>query len=97
MSRTALEARLERWKFMLLVSSVCGGVCGLVGMTLGLMSLLGLLNGYRLLDDLGTVLLVCAFPLIILAAHCLDKAYEADKAITYEYFRRTGMIDDKEK
>ena len=93
MSRTTLEASLQRWKFMFVASSICGGVCGLLGMTLGLMSLLRLLTSYKILDGLGTALLVVAFPLIVLAAHSLDKAYEADKAITIENCRRTGMTE----
>ena len=93
MSRTALEASLENWKLTLVVGSVFGGICGLVGMILGLMSLLGFLNNYPLLNGAGTLLLVIAFPLIILAAHSLDKAYEIDKEITIQYCRQTGMTD----
>ena len=97
MSRTALNASLDRWKRTLCVSAVLGGIWGVVGMTLGLLSLLGLLKVDGWLDDLGTVSLVVAFPLIILAAHSLDKAYEIDKAMTIEYCRHTGMIVDEVK
>lgn len=90
-SRPALASKLELWKRMLIVSIVLGGFFGIVGTTLGMMSLLGLLGSYRMLDQLGTAFLVVAFPLVVLAAHCLDKGHEVEKAIRVEYFRRTGI------
>ena len=91
MSRTTLELRLERWKRALIISIVLGGFFGIVGTMLGMLSLLGLLSSYRLLDQLGTAFLVVAFPLIVLAAHCLDKAHEVEKVIRAEYCRQTGI------
>ncbi len=97
MSRTALGTGLRRWKFILLFSSLTGSVCGLVGTTLGVMSLLKLLSDYRLLDDVGTALLVVAFPMLVLAAHSLDKAHEVETTIRMEGCRPTGMIENEEK
>lgn len=97
MSRTALETSLGRWKVVLMLSSLFGSICGLMGTTLGVMSLLRLLTDHRLLDIAGTVLLVVAFPLLVLAAHSLDKVSEADKAIRIESCRRTGLMTDDAK
>ena len=93
MSRTALESSLERWKRALVISIVLGGFFGVVGMTLGMMSLLEMLGAYRFLDSLGTAFLVIAFPLVVFAAHCLDKAHEIEKVVATEYCRRTGIVD----
>lgn len=78
----------------LFISAVPGGFCGVAGVTLSTMSLVGLLSTHRRIDHIGTGLLIAAFPLIILAAHCLDKAHEVEKAITIEYCKRTGMTDE---
>ena len=97
MSRSALESSFARWKFVLLFSSLSGGICLLIGTTLGSMSLLRLLTNYPQVDNFGTILLACAFPLLILAAHSLDKAHDAETAMRLEYCRRTGMIDGEGK
>lgn len=97
MSRSALEANFARWKFTLLFSSLLGGICLLVGTTLGLLSLLGLLTNYPMLDNFGTAMLAVGFPLLVLAAHSLDKAHDAETATRIEYCKRTGMINEEEK
>jgi hypothetical protein len=93
-TRKALQASIERWNVTLVFSSAFGTFCGLLGTILGTLSLFGLLQAYRSIDQLGIALLVAAFPLLILAAHSLDKAHEIDKAINIEYCRLNGRIDN---
>lgn len=92
-SVSKLAIGLRRWRLILIASAVSGGLSWIGGMAIGLLSLVGELNTHPRIDRFGTVLLVAAFPLIILAAHCLDRAHEVEKAITIEYCRRTGMPD----
>ncbi|MBK8466840.1 MAG: hypothetical protein IPL32_13505 [Chloracidobacterium sp.] len=82
MSGTALETTLLRWKMTFVFSSALGGITGLVGTVIGTLSLLRLLSDYHRVENFGTVLLVVAFPLLILAAHSIDKAHEAEKSMT---------------
>jgi hypothetical protein len=93
-TRKTLQTSLERWNVTFVFSSAFGAFCGFVGTILGTLSLLGLLQAYRSIDQLGTALLVAAFPLLILAAHSLDKAHEIDKAINIEYCSLNGRIDN---
>jgi hypothetical protein len=83
-TRKTLQASLERWNVTLVFSSAFGAFCGLLGTILGTLSLFGLLQAYRSIDQLGIALLVAAFPLMVLAAHSLDKAHEIDKTINIE-------------
>jgi len=86
-SGTALEATLLCWKMTFVFSAALGGITGLVGTVIGTLSLLRLLSDYHQVDNFGTVFLVVAFPLLIFAAHSLDKAHSMERSITSD---RTG-------
>lgn len=88
-SGTALEATLLHWKMTFVFSGALGAITGLAGTVIGVLSLLRLLSNYHRVENFGTVLLVVAFPLLILAAHSVDKAHEAEKSITMD---RTGWV-----
>lgn len=92
---SALHVTESRWTYCLFISSTLGVGAGLVGMVIGAFSLIGLLDGNRGIQTVGTWLIVAAFPLLILAAHCLDKAREAEKAMRLEHCRRHGLKDDE--
>lgn len=87
LSERTLETALMRWNWAFVFSAVLGGITGLAGTTIGMLSLLRLLSDHQKNDNFGTVLLVAAFPLLVFAAHCLDKAHETEKAIRKQ---RTG-------
>lgn len=91
---TLLRRSLRRWTAGLFVSAILGAVSGLGGLAIGAMSLVGLVSPGTELSTLGTVFVAASFPLFGFAAHCLDKASAADKAIGLEYYKQQGLKDD---
>lgn len=91
---TRMRQSLRRWNAGLFVSAVLGALSGLVGLTIGFLTLLELVVPSTTLYATGTVLIGASFILFGLAAHCLDKADGADKAIRREYCRQHGLKDE---
>lgn len=87
-----IKAR-RAWTTGLCVSGVLGIAAGLIGIIFSLESLSGIAGSQ--MSVAGTVLIAAMFPLLILAAHCLDKIGEAKKAIRREYCRRNGLRDEE--
>ena len=91
------EAKLsksrDRWTAVLLSSSVLGLAAGLGGLALSIVSWF-FHDTTKGVSELGTLLVVAFFPLLILAAHSLDKVREAEKALRMEHCRRHGLRDD---
>ena len=81
----APEARLKqcrrRWALGLAVSCLAAFLAGLLGLVLGTISLLHIIPAGGSSAILGPALLVAAFPLLILAAHCMDKIDEGSREI----------------
>lgn len=92
--KTSLEQRERRWTAVLFVLVMLGAISGLGGLAIGGLSLLGVIDSNTGLPLFGTLLNAASFPLFFLAAHCMDKADAADKAIRREYCRQHGMKDD---
>jgi hypothetical protein len=92
-STTLIQQSIKHWTAGLFVSAVLGGVSGLGGLTLGFLTIGELIAPSMGLYMTGTVLLGASFLLFGLAAHCLDKADAADKAIRLEYCRQHGLKD----
>jgi len=78
-SKLILERR--RWTIALTASASSSAVTGLVGLVLAAASLLRFVPHEGRASLFGTVLLAATFPLMIVAAHCLDKMDEANVAI----------------
>ena len=76
-----LVRRRRRWGLGLAVSCLAAFLTGLVGLVLGAISLLHLVPADSNWGIYGPVLLIVAFPLMILAAHCMDKIDEVNAAI----------------
>jgi 4-hydroxybenzoate polyprenyltransferase len=91
---TSLRRSLRHWTIGIFVSVGSAVFSTLSGLAIGAASLLGLVTQHSGLSVLGTLLIVAAFPLAIIAAHCMDKADEADRAIRLEYCRQHGLKDD---
>ena len=91
----AAEKSLRRWNAGLFASAVLGAVSGLVGLTIGFLTLIELLVPTHNLYAIGTILIGASFVLFGLAAHCLDRAGAVDKAIRLEYCRQHGLRDRK--
>jgi hypothetical protein len=71
----------RRWALGLAVSCLAAFLTGLLGLALAAISLLHIIPTGGPSAILGPVLLVVAFPLLILAAHCMDKIDEVNRAI----------------
>lgn len=91
---TPLQQSLRRWNVGLFVSAVLGAVSGLVGLTIGFLTLLELVVPSTTLYTISTVLIGASFVLFGLAAHCLDRADAADQAVRLEYCRQHGLKDE---
>lgn len=91
---TPMQRSLRRWNARLFVSAFFAIVSGLGGLTIGFLSTVELVVPSTTHYTIGTVLIGASFILFGLAAHCLDKADAADKAIRLEYCRLHGLKDD---
>lgn len=81
----------KRWGAALFVSAVTGISAGLLGLTLGALSLIGISDIEPHMGHLGTWLVGAFIPLMLFAAHALDKAQEAKKAARLEYCKKHGL------
>jgi hypothetical protein len=77
----ALCKRRGRWLIGFFIGSSVGAVCGVGGLILSALWTLGFLRSAPVMNELATWLAATAFPLLIFAAHCLDKAAAAERAI----------------
>src|ERR1044072_552757 len=78
---SALCRKRNRWLIGFFVSSIAGVCAGLTGLAISALWTLGFLQAAPDLNPLGTWLVVAAAPLLIPAAHCLDKAAQTGKSI----------------
>lgn len=84
----------KRWTNVLFVSSIFGIVLGFSGFVISGLSLFGFLGEKQNVSRLGTWLIIAVFPLMMFAAHCLDKIGAANKAERIERCNRQGMSGD---
>ncbi len=84
----------KRWMHALFVSSILGIVSGITGFVISALSLFGFLAEKHNVSRFGTWLIVAVFPLMILAANCLDKIGAINKAERIERCKRQGMSGD---
>ena len=84
----------RRWNAGSFVSAFFGFVCGLGGLTIGFLTVSELTVPSTGLYTSGTVLIGTSLILFGLAAHCLDKADAADKAMRLERCRQQGLKID---
>lgn len=87
-SKTPTQQALRRWTAGLFVSAFFGVVSGFGGLALGFLTTGGLIVSSTSFYAIGTLLVGASFTLFGLAAHCLDKADAADKAIRVENCRQ---------
>lgn len=93
-ARTYQLARNRKfWKIGILISGSLGNICGFLGLLSSFESFFGVTK--QSLSGIGTVLIAASFPLLFLAAHCMDKSGEIEKAIRLNYCRQHGLKDDE--
>ena len=74
----------RRWLAAFFVSAIGGVSFGVFGLVISVLILSGSLNRNTPIDEIGYGLLIAAFPLLLCAAHCLDKVSDAKKAFRKE-------------
>lgn len=87
-SENKFRAARRRWLRCLLVSCIAGALTGLLGLLLSAASLLSVIPSRNLLTDVGVSLLVVTFPVLVFAAHCLDRVDDANREIRLDMYRK---------
>jgi hypothetical protein len=93
-STTPQKSSLRSWNAGLFLSAIFAVVSGIAGLAIAVLAMGSVIAPSTNLYTVGTVLIGASFILFGLAAHCLDKAHDADKAMRIEYCRRHGLKDD---
>jgi hypothetical protein len=84
-------ARIEkRWRTLLFTSASLGVLFGVTGLTLGALSLLGLPDDSARFGQTGMWLVGAFIPLMLFAAHAMDKTQAARKAARMERAKKRG-------
>ncbi len=91
---SAEVANLNRrrfWLSTLFLTGTLGLTSGLLGAGISAFTLVGEHGAWPSLDVAGTVLVASAFPLLMLAAHAMDKIGALDIGLSAEQFKRSGL------
>ena len=80
-SERTLSRDKRNWDLCLLVSLTSAAVTGIFGLVLSGAVLVELIPHEGMLSIFGSLLLAVSFPLLVLAAHCLDRIDEIKHAI----------------
>jgi hypothetical protein len=80
-SERTLCRHKRNWDLCLLISSNSAAVTGIFGLVLSGAVFVGLIPHDGRLSIFGSLLLAVSFPLLVLAAHCLDRIDEVKHAI----------------
>ena len=87
-SYTLLNRSRRRWLVAFFFSALVGAALGITGMTISALASFHFFEITVFLDRADTVLIAMAFPIIVFAAHCLDNAEEAKKAIKANIYKQ---------
>src|SRR5215470_9211019 len=87
-SDVSYRRRHRLWVFNLLVSSILAAVTGVFGLAIASASLLHLISSRSVLGITGTALLALTFPLLVFAAHCLDRIDHANREHRLASYRK---------
>jgi hypothetical protein len=82
-----LMRRRRRWGTFLTASGSMAVVTGLFGVVFAVVALLDIVPHFGRISRMANVMLVLTFPILIFAAHCLDKIDEINAAIREHNFR----------
>jgi len=85
---SAFRRRHRFWMMSLTLCCLSASIFGLIGLTLALLSLLNMISAAGRGGTLGNVLLAITLPLMVFAAHCLDRIDETNHEIRVAAFPR---------
>lgn len=77
----------QRWIGGLFLGATFGLLSLIFGLGLSVLSALGVVAS---INTTITILLVASFPLLMFAAHCMDKVREKETLVKLEYCKRMG-------
>jgi len=83
-----------KWVFYLLASTTSGVITAIFGLALAGASLLHVVDSGSRLGLAGTALLAVTFPLLVLAAHCLDRIEDVNRAHRAASYKRIVFGDE---
>ena len=75
-NRSFGEKRTRGWTLALYLSVTAGIISALTGLILGAVSYFGWFGNADSVNQIGNLLIIAAFPLLMLGAHALDKIGE---------------------
>ena len=78
----------RKWVFYMLTTTITAVITGIFGLTLAIASLLRIIDSRSELGFIGTILLAVTFPLLVLAAHCLDRIEDVNRAHRVASYKR---------
>src|SRR6476659_10789372 len=88
-------SQLKRWWLAaFLFSATLGSLAGVTGIGINALFLFQMAENKGAIGLVGVWLLLIAFPLLFLSAHCLDKIDSVKRQIRLEYCREHGFDDD---
>lgn len=79
---------------VLFVSGILGVGCGVFGLAMSVMPYIGLSDYLAGIGHIANWFIAFFIPLMLLAAHALDKAGQARKAIRTAHARKHGLMDE---
>jgi len=87
-----LHRQQSMWMTALVTSGSLGAITGVSAILIGTGSFFGLSKEIKGISSLLTVLIIIAFPMFVIAAHCLDRLDDVERSIRIEYCNATGVI-----
>lgn len=90
-----LNAAVAMWTDVLLLSTGLGIAMVVCGLGIAAVSAFGLVPAHGGTTLVGTLLLLLAFPMLGLVAHCMDKLDDLNRKVREEFCRRFGLSDEE--
>ena len=78
----------RKWVFYMLMTTTAAATTGIFGLALAGASLLHIIDSRSVIAFAGTALLAVTFPLLVLAAHCLDRIEDVNRAHRVASYKR---------
>ena len=80
----------------MLTTTTTAAITGIFGLTLAGASLLRIIDSRSELGFIGTILLAVTFPLLVFAAHCLDRIEDANREHRVASYKRIVFGEENE-